>query len=83
MGEESSLFELIEKKLDQALLPVNPEEKYISTLNTRLFIQPRISIERDSTIKIILFLCLAFITGFTFVLLFNEIFAHGSKKKAI
>jgi hypothetical protein len=83
MGEESSLFELIEKKLDQALLPVNPEEKYISTLNSRLFSQPRISIERDDTIKIILFLCLAFITGFTIVLFINEIFAHGSKKKAI
>jgi hypothetical protein len=81
MGEERNLFELIEKKLGQALMPVNPEEKYISSLNTRLFSEPRISIERDNTLKIILFFCFAFITGFAILLLINEIFAHGSKKR--
>jgi hypothetical protein len=82
MGDESNLFELIEKRLDQALLPVNPEEKYVSSLNTRLFSQPRISIERDNTLKIVLFLCLAFVTGVTIVILINEIFGRESEKKA-
>lgn len=81
MGEERNLFEIIEKRLYHALLPVNPEEKYIDSLNTRLFTEPRISIERDSTLKIILFLCLAFITGFTMVLLINEIFSQGNGKR--
>lgn len=83
MGEENNLYDFIEKRLDQALLPVNPEEKYISSLNTRLFSQPRISIERDNTLKIILFLCFTFITGFTIVLIINEIFSNGSKRRTV
>jgi len=83
MGDDKNLFEMIEKRLDQALLPVRPEENYISSLNNRLFSHPRISIERDNTLKIILFLCLAFFTGFAILILINEIFRNGSQKKAL
>ena len=81
MGEENSIFEILEKRLDNALQPVNPEEKYISGLNTRLLSEPRISIERDSALKIILFICFAFITGFTILLFLNELFSRGKKKE--
>ena len=81
MGEENSIFEILEKRLDNALQPVNPEEKYISGLKTRLLSEPRISIERDSALKIILFICFAFITGFTILLFLNELFSRGKKKE--
>ncbi|MBM3137500.1 MAG: hypothetical protein FJZ98_04870 [Chloroflexi bacterium] len=82
MGEENKLFELIERKLDQALLPVNPEENYISSLNTRLFSHPRISIERDKTLKIILLVFLAFTTGSLVIFLMHVLFSRRTRKKA-
>ncbi len=81
MEKEINLLEILEKRLDKTLMPVTPEERYISNLNSRLLSEPRISIERNNVLKVILFVGLAFITGFTIFLFINEIFSHNTKRR--
>ena len=81
MGEENSLLEHIERKLDKALLPIKPEDDYLSRLNSRLFSERRISIERDNYLKVILLGCLAFVTGFSILLIFKGILSPSKKSR--
>lgn len=80
MGEESNLIEFIEKKLDNILLPVNLENNYIDQLNSRLFKEPQISLERENYVKLVFLIVFAFLSGFTIVIIINRIFSYGKKK---
>jgi len=73
MGEENRLFEIIERKLDKALQPITPENDYLSRLDSRLFSEQRIAIERENYLKVILLVCLAFSTGISILLIFKGI----------
>jgi hypothetical protein len=79
MGEENNLLENIEKRLDTFLRPVNPEENYVNSLESRLFTESHISIERENTLRIILLIGLAFTFGLGMVLLLNRIFSRDKK----
>jgi len=81
MGEENSLFEIIERKLDKALLPITPEDDYLNRLDSRLFSEQQIAIERQNYLKVILLVCLAFVTGFLILLIFKGIQTPSKKSK--
>jgi hypothetical protein len=79
MGEDNSLLELLEIKLGKALLPINPEDDYLNNLNSKLFSEQRIYVERENYLKTILFVCLALVTGFSIFLLIKSIFLPSKK----
>lgn len=81
MGEENSLLELIERKLDKALMPINPEDDYLNRLNSRLFSEQRIAIERENYLKVIFLVCLAFVTGFSILLIFKGVPSPSKKAR--
>ncbi len=81
MGEENNLLELIEKKLDRALLPMNPEDDYLSNLNSKLFSQQRISIEKGDYFRAILLVSFAFVTGISILLIIRGLFSSSKKSR--
>lgn len=81
MGEEKNLLELIEKRLDRALLPMNPEDDYLNNLNSKLFSQQRISIEKGDYLRAILLISFAFVTGISILLIIKGFFPSPKKSR--
>jgi len=82
MKEDNQLINLLEKKLDTALLPVDIEEKYVDQLRVRLFKAPLISVEKDNYLLIVSLICLSFITGLIFVFILSRMFSSNRKRIA-
>lgn len=66
--------DLIEKKLDLMLRPVNPEEGYVSKLKHRLISDSNISIDKPEYSFILLFAGLLFFFGVFLVWILNLLF---------
>lgn len=73
MIEKKSVLESIEMKLNDALMPVAPDQNYISHLQNRLMEKPQIQIERGNFQKALFIILLSFITGFTAIFIAKHI----------
>ena len=72
-------IQVIEKRLDSILRPVNPEESYITSLKERLKKDSGISIDKPDFILVLLIVGSLFIFGLTIVLLLNLL--NGKKSR--
>ncbi len=63
MDTNNNEINLIEKKLDSILRPINPEERYVSNLKQRLLSKSNITIDRPNYQVIFLSISSFFIFG--------------------
>ena len=78
MDTNNSEINSIEKKLDSILLPVNPEESYITSLKHRLLNESGVTLEKPDYLFILLFIGSFFFFGLFIVWLINYIFNRKS-----
>jgi len=83
MKEEKDLIELLEKELDNALLPIDLEKNYIERINAKLLKHPRISVEWNNLYKIILLTCFSFFMGLTILIVLNRIFMRKKHREIV